>query len=175
MNTICAHLSITVHTFRWAIPVKILLITLTEIGGIEMALPKTDSGFNDFSRSADPSPKGGGDEMALAVTSAIASQATALAQVAQAAQLSVDAASEQLSTYFAHTLSGQALIEATLAKTAAKIEARGGMLNVSTHAPVVTIDLPKMNDFSGTRQRFMGLFGGSADVNPAFILEPTND
>lgn len=128
-----------------------------------MALPK--SGFNDFSQSAaseSGAAREGGGDMALALTSQVQSQANQMAIAAQAAQISIDAASDQLSDYFAGVMGGRALIETTLAKTAAKVEAQGGAININTDVPPVTLNLPSFGDFGETRQRFAGMFGGGS-------------
>ena len=116
-------------------------------------------------------PEGGGD-MALALTSTVRNQANQLAIAAQAAELSIDHASEQMSDYFANVMSGQALLNATLAKTAAKLEAQGGAININTDVAPVTINLPQIGDFTGTRRSFSGLlgFGSAPTVDPSYII-----
>ena len=108
-------------------------------------------------------PEGGGD-MALALTSAVQSQANQLATAAQAAQLSIDHASDQMADYFTQVVSGKALLDATLAKTASNLEAMGGAVQIDTEVRPITLDLPKFGDFGSTRQRFLGLF--NADPKP---------
>lgn len=116
---------------------------------------------NQPQRPNRPTPKAraeGGGEMALALTSAIQQQATQLATAAQAANISIDHASEQLSDYMATVLGGDALLAATLAKTQAKLEQRG---TVQIEQQVQTIEL-NLNppSYADARQGFMAMFNG---------------
>jgi hypothetical protein len=125
---------------------------------------------DDLKKSPQPNrpnaPRGGtpkarpdsGGEMALALTSAIQGQAVALANAAQAANISIDHASEQISDYMAHVLGGDALLAATLAKTQAKLEQRG---TVAIEQEVQTIDLQLGTpSYVDARQGFMAMFNG---------------
>lgn len=110
-------------------------------------------------RGAAPQARAeGGNEMALALTSAIQSQATQLATAAQAANICIDHASDQLSDYMANVLGGDALLAATLAKTQAKLEQRG---TVAIDTQVQTIDLQlQPPNYVDARQGFMAMFNG---------------
>ena len=114
----------------------------------------------------------GGSDMALALTSTVQGQANQLAIAAQAAELSIDHASEQMSDYFANVMSGQALLNATLAKTAAKLESQGGPIHISTEVEPIDLDLPQFGDFNATRQRFRGLFNSAPthDIPSHYII-----
>ena len=142
---------------------------------------KAGQGFGGTQRQAHSTTPEGGSDLALTLASTIQSQADQLALAAQAAQVSIDHASDQLSDHFAGVLGGTELIGQTLAKTAAKIEQRGGMVTINTEVAPITLNLPQSGDFGSTRQRFLGLFGGNtADIDPSYILsgptaEPSSD
>jgi hypothetical protein len=116
-------------------------------------------------------PEGGGD-MALALTSTVQSQANQLAIAAEAANISIDHASTQMAEYFTQVMSGQALLNATLAKTAANLEAMGGPIGINTEVPTITVNLPESRDFAETRRGFLGMIiGGTTTHNiPAHYI-----
>jgi hypothetical protein len=106
-----------------------------------------------------PADTASGGDMALAVTSAVQGQANELAIAAQAASISIEYASEQMSEFFTQVMSGRALLGATLAKTQEKLQAQGS-ITINTDIPVVTVDLPALPSFGDVRGSFAGLFGG---------------
>ena len=114
-------------------------------------------------------PEGGGD-MALALTSTVQAQANQLAIAAEAANISIDHASTQMAEYFTQVMSGQALLDATLAKTAANLQAMGGPIGISTDVQPITINLPESRDFAATRRGFLGMFQPATTVDPSYIL-----
>jgi len=114
-------------------------------------------------------PEGGGD-MALALTSTVQAQANQLAIAAEAANLSIDHASDQMADYFAQVMGGQALLNATLAKTAARLQAMGGPVTIDTNVQPITINLPESRDFAETRRGFLGMFNAVPTVDPSYIL-----
>jgi hypothetical protein len=137
-----------------------------------------DKGFKDFSANAggNTAPVEGGGDMTLALTSTVQGQANQLVSAAQAAEISIDHASTHLADYFTQVMSGQALLNATLAKTAAKLEAMGGPVQISSDVPDITLDLPAPRDFGQTRQKFLGLFEPApAIANPFYEIAPAAD
>jgi hypothetical protein len=69
------------------------------------------------------------------------------------------------------------LLNATLAKTQQRLQDMGGPVRIETEVQPITMNLPKPVDFGGTRQRFLGLFGGGdhkALPNP-FAKSPAAD
>lgn len=110
-----------------------------------------------------PKAEGGGD-MALALTSAIQGQAVALATAAQAANLSIDHAAEQISDYMASVMSGEALLTATLVKAQAKLERRG-QIQIESGVQTFDLNLPSV-DANAARSGFLAMFGPKE--------EPTN-
>jgi hypothetical protein len=125
--------------------------------------------------ASTPAPEGGGD-MTLALTSTVQGQATQLVQAAQAAQISIDHASTHLAAYFTEVMSGQALLNATLTKTAANLEAMGGPVAISADVPEITVELPRSSDFGQTRQKFLGMFTPAPSYpNPFREIAPAAD
>ena len=108
-----------------------------------------------------PRQEGHGGEMALALTGAIQQQATALATAAQAANISIDHAAEQISDYMATVLGGEALLAATLAKTQQKLEQRGGGIEIQHGVQTIDINLP-MPSYGDVRQGFVAMFNGAS-------------
>ena len=106
-------------------------------------------------------PEGGGD-MALALTAAVQGQATEMATAAQAAAISIEHASDQLSDLYAEVFSCRPLLDATMAKTMAKLEAMGGPIEIKTEVAPVTLDLPSFGNFTDTRRSFAKLLGFGA-------------
>jgi hypothetical protein len=130
----------------------------------------TDKLRNGGGKGARPTsnvstPEGGGD-MALALTNAIQGQASEMLVAAQAAQISIDHASDQLSDLYAEVFSRRPLLNATMAKTMAKLEAMGGPVEIKTEVAPVTLDLPNFGNFADTRRSFSGLFGGGDGYSP---------
>jgi hypothetical protein len=118
-------------------------------------------------------PEGGGD-MALALTSTVQAQANQLAIAADAANISIGHASDELSDYFAGVMGGTELINQTLAKTMAKIEQRGGPVTIETEVKPITINLPESRDFAQTRRGFLGMFGAApTEQNPFLVAAAT--
>jgi hypothetical protein len=111
----------------------------------------------------------GGDDMALALTSTVQAQANQLAIAAEAANISIDHASTQMAEYFTQVMSGQALLDATLAKTAANLQAMGGPIGISTDVQPITINLPESRDFAQTRRGFLGMFGAAPTEQNPFL------
>ena len=112
-------------------------------------------------RPNQPRQEGHGGEMALALTGAIQQQATALATAAQAANISIDHAAEQISDYMSAVLGGEALLAATLAKTQQKLEQRGGGIEIQHGVQTIDIDLP-MPSYGDVRQGFVAMFNGAS-------------
>lgn len=111
-----------------------------------------------------PRSEGGGD-MALVLTGAIQSQAVALATAAQAANLSIDHAAEQISDYMASVMSGEALLTATLVKAQQKLESRG-QITIESGVQTFELNLPSVNH-DQARSGFMAAFGPKeAPTNP---------
>jgi hypothetical protein len=130
-----------------------------------MALPKNQTKDYATSQSAS-TPEGGGD-MALALTAAVQGQANEMAIAAQSAAISIDHASDQLSDLYAEVFSRRPLLNATMAKTMAKLEAMGGPVEINTDVAPVTLELPSFGNFAETRRGFLGLFGAApAEQNP---------
>ena len=98
--------------------------------------------------------------MALALTGAIQQQATALATAAQAANISIDHAAEQISDYMATVLGGEALLAATLTKTQEKLQQRGGGIQIEHGVQSIDINLP-LPSYGDVRQGFVAMFNGS--------------
>jgi hypothetical protein len=130
-----------------------------------MALPK-----NQPRNESGPGTTEGGGDMALALTSAIQGQANEMAIAAQAAAISIDHASDQLSDLYAEVFSRRPLLNATLAKTAAKLEAMGGPITIDTEVQPITLDLPSFGNFDETRRNFLGMFGGNTHDIPAHYI-----
>jgi len=113
----------------------------------------------------------GGSDMARALTAAVQGQATEMAIAAQSAAISIDHASDQLSDLYAEVFSRRPLLNATMAKTMAKLDAMGGPVEIKTEVAPVTLDLPSFGNFADTRRSFAGLFGGKTiTVDPSYIL-----
>jgi len=113
----------------------------------------------------------GGSDMALALTNAIQGQASEMLVAAQAAQISIDHASDRLSDYYARVLSNQELLGMTMMKTQKKIQEMGGTVTINTDVKMVEIEIPESPTFGDIRQNFAGLFGGkTTTVDPSYIL-----
>jgi len=132
-------------------------------------LKKGSRGFGGTQPQAHSNTPEGGSDMALALTSTIQGQANQLAIAAQAADISIDHASTEMARYFTEVMSGRALLNAILAKTAANLEAMGGPVTINTEVAPVTINLPQSGDFGATRRNFLGLFGGDAAPTNPFL------
>ena len=116
-------------------------------------------------RPQRPTKAEGGGDMALALTSAIQGQAVALANAAQAANLSIDHAAEQISDYMASVMSGEALLTATLIKAQAKLEQRG-QIQIESGVQTFDLNLPSV-DTASARTGFMAMFGPKEpETNP---------
>ena len=115
---------------------------------------------NRPNRPHQPRQEGHGGEMALALTGAIQQQATALATAAQAANISIDHAAEQISDYMATVLGGEALLAATLTKTQEKLQQRGGGIQIEHGVQTIDINLP-LPSYGDVRQGFVAMFNGA--------------
>jgi len=144
--------------------------------------PQPKSGFKDFSQSANGNPGAqecaGGADMALAITSEVQGQANQMVAAANAANISIEHASDQMAAYFTEVLSGRALLNATLSKVHANLEQQGTVV-IDAEVQPVTLDLPKIGGFQSTRQRFLSAFGGNnqkqSQLPAAFLKQPEGD
>lgn len=114
-------------------------------------------------------PTEGGGDLTLALTSTVQGQANQMVLAAQAANVSIEHASDQMAEYFTQVMSGKALLSATLAKTAANLEAMGGPVTIDTTVEPITLNLPESPDFAETRRGFLGLFNESPKPRNPFL------
>jgi len=131
-----------------------------------------DKGFGSTQPRTNATIEGGSD-LARSLTGAVQSQVSEMVVAAEAAQISVHCAADQLSSYFARVASGQELLNETLAMTHEKLQAMGGPVHINTDVQPVTINLPQSRDFAETRRNFMGLFGGDAAPQNPFLTAAT--
>lgn len=102
----------------------------------------------------------GGNEMVLAMTTQVQEQANQMVAAAQAADILINHASEQMAEYFTEVLSGRALLNATMAKVQERLDSQG-TVTINTDVQPITLDLPAIGTFAETRRKFLGAFGGN--------------
>lgn len=119
----------------------------------------------------------GGDEMALAMAAQVQGQVNQMVAAANAANLGIEHASDKMADYFTEVLSGRALLNATMTKVQANLEQQGSV-TIDADVQPVTLDLPKIDGFQFTRQRFLSAFGGGekqTELPAAFLKRPEDD